>query len=93
MDIVGPLPKCSRGHQYILVTVDDATRYQEAVPLRKANAKQIAKELFLLSSQVGIPKSVVCFVASEAAEDLGVPSRWVGREIQQDSQGHPEEGH
>ncbi|XP_075949073.1 uncharacterized protein LOC142951429 [Anarhichas minor] len=59
MDIVGPLPKSARGHQYILVIVDYATRYPEAVPLRKANAKQIAKELFLFSSRVGIPKEIL----------------------------------
>ncbi|XP_069371637.1 uncharacterized protein [Paralichthys olivaceus] len=59
MDIVGPLPKSARGHQYILVIVDYATRYPEAVPLRKANAQQIAKELFLFSSRVGIPKEIL----------------------------------
>ena len=55
LDIVGPLPKSARGHQYILVLVDYATRYPEAIPLRKANAKQIAKELFLFSSRVWLP--------------------------------------
>ncbi|XP_061118150.1 uncharacterized protein LOC133141600 [Conger conger] len=33
MDIVGPLPRSSRGHRYILVIMDYATRYPEAVPL------------------------------------------------------------
>lgn len=59
LDIVGPLPKSARGHQYILVLVDYATRYPEAIPLRKANAKQIAKELFLFSSRVGLPKEIL----------------------------------
>ena len=48
MDIVGPLPKSARGHRYVLVIVDYATRYPEAVPLRTATGKTIAKELFLL---------------------------------------------
>lgn len=56
MDIVGPLPKSGRGHQYILVIVDYATRYPEAVPLTKATTKQMAKELFLMSSRGGYPK-------------------------------------
>ena len=30
MDIVGPLPKSSIGHRYILVILDDATRYPSA---------------------------------------------------------------
>ena len=34
LDIVGPLPKTSQGHRYIVVMVDYATRYPEALPLR-----------------------------------------------------------
>ncbi|KAL1282699.1 hypothetical protein QQF64_001502 [Cirrhinus molitorella] len=59
MDLVGPLPKSARGHEHILVVVDYATRYPEAVPLRKATAKAIAQELFLLASRVGIPKEIL----------------------------------
>ncbi|XP_058638128.1 uncharacterized protein LOC131544123 [Onychostoma macrolepis] len=65
MDLVGPLPKSARGHEHILVIVDYATRYPEAIPLRKANAKTIAQELFLLFSWVGIP--------SEILTDQGTP--------------------
>ncbi|KAG1948853.1 hypothetical protein F2P79_012397 [Pimephales promelas] len=65
MDIVGPLPKSARGHEHILVIVDYATRYPEAVPLRKATAKSIAQELFLLASRVGLP--------SEILTDQGTP--------------------
>lgn len=59
MDIVGPLPKSGRGHQYILVMIDYATRYPEAVPLRKATSKQIAKELFLICTRVDLPKEIL----------------------------------
>ncbi len=59
MDLVGPLPKSARGHEHILVIVDYATRYLEAVPLRKATAKSIAHELFLLCSRVGIPAEIL----------------------------------
>ncbi|KAL7844105.1 hypothetical protein SRHO_G00226440 [Serrasalmus rhombeus] len=58
MDIIGLLPKSGRGHEYILVMVDYATRYPEAVPLWKATSKAIAQELFLLCSHVGIPKDI-----------------------------------
>ncbi len=44
MDLVGPLPKSARGHEHILVIVDYATRYPEAIPLRKASSKAIAQE-------------------------------------------------
>ncbi|KAI2644445.1 Retrovirus-related Pol polyprotein from transposon 17.6 [Labeo rohita] len=56
LDLVGPLPKSARGHEHIL---DYATRYPEAVPLRKATAKAIAQELFLLASRVGIPAEIL----------------------------------
>ncbi|KAL0180385.1 hypothetical protein M9458_025827, partial [Cirrhinus mrigala] len=65
MDIIGPLPRSARGHEHILVIVDYATRYPEAVPLRKATAKSIAQELFLLASRVGLP--------SEILTDQGTP--------------------
>ncbi|XP_042591967.1 uncharacterized protein LOC122139310 [Cyprinus carpio] len=42
MDLVGPLPKSAQGHEHILVIVDYATRYPEAIPLRKATANAIA---------------------------------------------------
>ncbi|KAL1271345.1 hypothetical protein QQF64_030361 [Cirrhinus molitorella] len=55
MDLVGPLPMSARGHKHILVIVNYATPYQEAVPLRKA----IAQEHFLVSSRVGIPPEIL----------------------------------
>ncbi|XP_058614187.1 LOW QUALITY PROTEIN: uncharacterized protein LOC131528813 [Onychostoma macrolepis] len=59
MDLIGPLPKSARGHEHILVIVDYATRYPEAIPLRKATSKAVAQELFLLSSRVGIPAEIL----------------------------------
>uniref|UniRef100_A0A8C5LTZ1 Gypsy retrotransposon integrase-like protein 1 n=1 Tax=Leptobrachium leishanense TaxID=445787 RepID=A0A8C5LTZ1_9ANUR len=59
MDLVGPLPKSARGHQYILVIMDYATRYPEAIPLRQTSAKNIAKELLQVFSRVGIPKDLL----------------------------------
>ena len=50
MDILGPLPKSSWGHRYILVLMDYATRYPEAIPLRTATGKTITKKRFLLFS-------------------------------------------
>ena len=75
LDIVGPLPKTSRGHRYILVLVDYATRYPEALPLRAATAKAVARELMLLFSRVGIAKEVLtdqgsCFMSRVMKELL-----------------------
>ena len=57
VDIVGPLPKSSRGHWYILVVVDYATCYLEEVHLRAATGKAVARELSLIFSQVGIAQA------------------------------------
>ncbi|XP_053092650.1 uncharacterized protein LOC128318789 [Pangasianodon hypophthalmus] len=52
-------PKSARGHEFILVIVDYATRYPEAVPLQKATSQNIAHELLLLFSCVGITKNIL----------------------------------
>lgn len=59
LDIVGPLPKTALGHKYILVILDYATRFPEAVPLRKATSQAITQELVLLISRVGISKEIL----------------------------------
>jgi transposase InsO family protein len=59
MDLVGQLVKTARGHQYILVIMDYATRYPDAIPLRMATVKGIARELLHLFSRVGIPREIL----------------------------------
>lgn len=59
MDIMGKLPKSSRGQRYILVIMDYATRYPEAIPLRAATAKAVARKTFLLFRQVGIVEEIL----------------------------------
>uniref|UniRef100_K7EZ52 Gypsy retrotransposon integrase-like protein 1 n=1 Tax=Pelodiscus sinensis TaxID=13735 RepID=K7EZ52_PELSI len=59
LDLVGPLEKASSGCQYILVIVDYATRYPEAVPLQNTTATTIAAELMGVFSRVGIPKEIL----------------------------------
>lgn len=45
MEVIGPLPHSSTGHQYILVFIDYTTQYPDAVPLRAVMASRIAEEL------------------------------------------------
>ena len=54
--------------------VDNTTRYPEAVPLRTATAKAVAKELMNLISRVGIVREILtdqgsCFM-SRVLKDL-----------------------
>lgn len=44
-DQVGSLPKSAKGHEYILVIVNYAMRYPEAVVLKKVSLKNIARKL------------------------------------------------
>lgn len=56
LDLVELQLKFTQGHEYILVILDYATCYVEDIPCCKAISQDIAKELVLLFSWVGIPK-------------------------------------
>ena len=59
MDIVGPLPKTSRGNRHILVICDYTTQYPEAVALTTVIAPRVTKELIQLFARVGIPEEIL----------------------------------
>ena len=60
VDIVGPIaPPSEAGHRYILTLVDYATRYPEAVPLKKITTEAVAEALLNIYSRVGIPEEVL----------------------------------
>ena len=46
MDIIGPLERSAQGYRFVLVLIDYATRYPEAIPLRNISAKSVAQALF-----------------------------------------------
>ena len=59
MDIVGPLPRSSRGNRYVLVVCDYATRYPEAIAMRIVEAERVAEELVTQFSRVGVLKEIL----------------------------------
>ena len=59
MDLIGPFHRSARGYRFVLVLVDYATRYPEAVPLRTISAKTAVQALFQVISRVGIPKEIL----------------------------------
>lgn len=59
VDLVGPLRRTKHGHKYILTLMDFATRYPEAIPLRKTDAKTVAEALVTIFTKTGIPKEVL----------------------------------
>lgn len=58
IDCVGPLPKSARGNAFLLTIMDRATRYPEAIPLRRITAKLVIQALSRFFTQVGLPLSV-----------------------------------
>lgn len=45
LDCVGPLPKAKSGNQFLLTIMCSATRFPEAIPLRKITSSAIVKSL------------------------------------------------
>ncbi|GFS14443.1 zinc finger protein [Elysia marginata] len=59
-DIVGPInPPSEAGHRFILTLIDYATRYAEAVPLRKIDTETVADALRNIYSRLGVPEEVL----------------------------------
>ena len=71
IDLVGPLaPVSERGHRYILTVVDYATRYPEAMPLRKIDTVSVADALLEVFSRVGFPNEVLSDLGTQFTSDL-----------------------
>lgn len=58
VDCVGPLPKSRSGNQCLLTIMCTATRFPEAIPLRKITAPVISNALVKFFSMFGLPKIV-----------------------------------
>ena len=60
IDLVGPLPKTTAGHEHILVCVDSFSRWVEAFPLHDQSATSIARVLHdEIFCRYGAPISIV----------------------------------
>lgn len=58
IDCVGPLPKTKSGHEYLLTIMDSATRFPEAIPLRRITSQAVIKALVKFFTLFGLPKMV-----------------------------------
>lgn len=59
VDIVGPLQRTKHGNKYILTIMDYATRYPEAIPLRRTDAATVAEALCQVFARFGLPREVL----------------------------------
>ena len=77
VDLVGSIHPCSeRGHRYILVLVDYATRYPEAAPMKSIEAERVAEELVTMFTRLGIPREVLTDMGSQfTSKVMGEVSR------------------
>ena len=58
VDCVGPLPRSKTGNQYLLTIMCAATRYPEAIPLRKITSTSVVKALTKFFSTYGFPRVI-----------------------------------
>ena len=59
MDIFGPLKRTKSGHKYVLVIMDYATKWPEAIPLKVADSESVARALIEVFSRLGIPEELL----------------------------------
>lgn len=59
LDFVESLSKSAGGHTYILVIIDYAICYPEAMVLWSITAKVLARELLVVFSRVGFPSTIL----------------------------------
>ena len=71
VDLIGPIkPRSSEGHQYVLVAVDYATRYPEAVALKKIDAETVAEALWQIWTRVGVPREVLTDLGTQFVSEV-----------------------
>ena len=71
IDLTGPLiPATDKGNRYILVVVDHATRYPEAIPLKSIDTETVAEAMLEVFSRVGFPQEVLSDRGTQFTSDL-----------------------
>ena len=71
IDLVGPfVPASSSGNRYVLTIVDVATRYPEAIPLKKIDTVTVAEALFSVFCRMGCPSEVLSDCGTQFVSDL-----------------------
>ena len=58
VDCVGPLPRTQSGNEYLLTVMCTATRFPEAIPLRKITSQSVVKALTKFFSVFGLPRII-----------------------------------
>ena len=75
IDVVGPFPTAVGGFRFLLTCIDAATRWPEAIPVRKASAKVVISCLTDIFSRSGFPSKLTSDNGSQFAGK--VFSKWL----------------
>ena len=71
VDLVGPIePMTDRKNRYILVMVDYATRYPEAIALPGIETERVAEALVDMFSRLGIPEEMLTDMGSQFTSEM-----------------------
>eukprot|EP01033_Poteriospumella_lacustris_P013475 gene13475-9642_t len=74
VDTIGPLPKSAKGYEYILVVIDNFSRFVELYPLTSVGATEAAEKLLEYTSRFGQPLQIL----SDGGTHLGrVPCKGI----------------
>ena len=70
IDLVGPFQPSSSGHRFVLTIVDTATRFPEAIPLKKIDTVSVAEALLSVFSRVGLPREILSDCGTQFVSNL-----------------------
>ena len=70
VDLVGPLKPSDEGHRFILTVIDVATRFPEAIPLKRADTVAVAEALVGVFSRMGCPEEILSDCGTQFISDL-----------------------
>lgn len=71
IDLIGPMiPISNSGYRFVLTIMDVATRYPEAIPLKKIDSITCAEALFTVFSRMGCPVEILTDQGSQFCSDL-----------------------
>ena len=71
LDVVGPMPRTKSGYKYVLTCMCYATKYPDAIPMKRADAKTIAEAMIEIFSRTGLPDEILTDKGPSLVGDLG----------------------
>ena len=58
-DLVGPLPRTNQGHKYLLTSICLSSKFPEAVPLKRVDAKSVTERMIEVFARTGLTSEIL----------------------------------